>query len=56
MTATLYKMLDLQSKIHEIQIKNISEMKTHSNKRKLKQDYTWKDFRRLSLGFEGDCN
>lgn len=57
MTATLYKMMDLQSKIPGIQIKNTLEVKTGSNKRiELEQDFTWEDFRGLSLGFEGDYN
>lgn len=57
MTATLYKMMDLQSKIHGVQIKNTLEVKTCSDKRtEFDQDYTWEDFRRLSLGFERDYN
>ncbi|MDH5430641.1 MAG: hypothetical protein OEW78_02005 [Nitrosopumilus sp.] len=57
MTATLYKMMELQSKIPRVQIKNTLEVKTGSNKRiELERDFTWEDFRRLSLGFEGDYN
>lgn len=50
-------MMNLQSKIPGVQIKNTSEVKTCSNKRtELDQDFTWEDFRGLSLGFEGDYN
>ncbi|MGY5152174.1 MAG: hypothetical protein ACW9XA_07890 [Candidatus Nitrosopumilus sp. bin_6a] len=57
MTATFYKMMNLQSKIPGVQIKNTLEVKTCSNKRtELDQDFTWEDFRGLSLGFEGDYN
>jgi len=50
-------MMELQSKIPRVQIKNTLEVKTGSNKRiELERDFTWEDFRRLSLGFEGDYN